>query len=215
MTLHERIESALRRDDPTNDPAWAELEEMAASSPETAVELICDLAGSSISAVQRGWLAARPLRSAIAAANPAEERALEDRAATDPTLAMLLDSLVRYETKQRVVAELLEGTGETGLAIDSDQPVTIPNIHEQTASQSLDQEAWSKIVTAIQAAPENQLFMLATTIVEPLLLRNESVFREAMLEQVRIDPVFRKTLSYCDLSFSEAFLNELRDVASR
>lgn len=215
MTFRERIEAALRRDNPSGDPAWAELEAMAESSPESAVDLISGIAGSSIAASQRGWLAAGPLRSAIAAANPAEERAMEDRAAADPTLAMLLDALVRYETKQRVVAELLEGTGGAGLEIVSDPPVTIPNVHEQTASQSLDQEAWSKIVKAIQAAPESQLFMLATTIVEPLLLRNESAFREAMLEQVRTDPVFRRTLSYCDLSFSETFLDELRDVASR
>lgn len=210
MMFSDQIEAALRKTDPTDDLAWIELEEMAASSPETAVELICDLARRPLTPSQRGWLAVGPLRSALAASTPAEEETLELRASTDSTLAALLDALVRYEKKQRIAVELLEGSKATeSISGSADQQITIPNVHEQTSSQSLDQEAWGKIVQAIQAAPENQLFMLATTIIEPLLLRNENAFRQALLDQIRSDETFRRALSYCDLSFSEPFLDEM------
>ncbi len=206
----EQIESALERDNPSGDPAWLELEQMAAASPEAVVDLVCTIAQKPLTPVRRGWLAIGPLRSAIAAANPAEEEALERRADGDPTLAMLLDALVRYEKKQRIVVELLEGSNPAEITSSvSDQRVIIPNIHEEVAAQSLDEEAWKKIVQAIQTAPENQLFMLASTIVEPLLLRNETVFGKPLLEQIRTDEKFRKALSYCDLSFSEQFLDEI------
>jgi hypothetical protein len=215
MMFAEQIENALQQSNPAADPAWIELEQMATSSPETAVDLICDLSRRPLPARQRGWLAVGPLRTAIASANHAEEEALEQRAASDPDLATLLNALVRYEKKQRIVIELLEGSKPAEITSSStDQQVIIPNVHEETAAQVLDQEAWTKIVTAIQAAPESQLFMLASTIVEPLLLRNETVFRSAILEQIRIDAIFRRALSYCDdLSFSEPFLDELIDAS--
>lgn len=209
MRFEEQIEAALQKPIPTTDPAWTELDAMAESSPETAVELICEIVKKPLSPSQRGWLAVGPLRSAIASANPGEEEALEERTANDPALAAMLDALLRYETKQRLAAELLEGaTAPESVPAAAEQQIMIPNVHEQTSS-TLDQEAWSKIVQAIHAAPENQLFMLTTTVIEPLLLRNETAFRKAILERIRDDEIFRRALSYCDLSFSEGFLDEM------
>lgn len=209
MMFGEQIAAALQKPVPTTDPAWTELEAMAESSPETAVELICEIARKPLSPSQRGWLAVGPLRTAVASATPTEEEALEERTANDTSLAAMLDALLRYETKQRLAAEFLEGASppETVPAA-AEQQIMIPNVHEQ-ASSTLDQEAWSKIVQAIHAAPENQLFMLTTTVVEPLLLRNETAFRESILERIRDDEIFRRALSYCDLSFSESFLDEM------
>ncbi|MBW3670276.1 MAG: hypothetical protein KY432_01245 [Acidobacteria bacterium] len=213
MMFGEQIAAALQKPIPTTDPAWTELEAMAESSPETAVELICMIAQRPLSPSQRGWLAVGPLRSAIASANPTEEVALEERTKNDPALAAMLDALLRYETKQRLAAELLEGSSTPDTVSSSaEEQIMIPNVHEQTTS-TLDQEAWSKIVQAIHAAPENQLFMLTTTVIEPLLLRNETAFRESILERIRDDEIFRRALSYCDLSFSEGFLDEMIGIS--
>lgn len=208
--IHERVLAALNSSHPATDHTWMELEEMARSAPETAIGLVVELAQTPLEPAQRGWLAAGPLRSALASANTTEEEELELRAEHDPQFAALLDALLRYEQKQQVVVSLLEGqTSEEVPPRSENQQIVIPNIHERPPDHPIPEEGWSKIVSAVETAPENALLMLASTVIETLLLQNESVFGDAILEQIQSDQKFRRTLSYCDLAFSEPFLDEL------
>lgn len=211
--IHDQILHALESEHPPSDRSWIELEEMARSAPETAVDLIVELSETRLEPFQRGWLAAGPLRSAIASSTAAEENELESRAENDSRFAAMLDALVRYERKQRVAISLLEGA-ESAVPVsrEADPQIIIPNVHERSPDQPISEDAWEKVVKAVDGAPESGLFMLASTVLETLLLQNETTFRKELIAHAKSDGKFRRALSYCDLSFSEPFLDDLIDA---